>query len=448
MANRIDKLHKQAVDYVEKQESLGKQQSDNTLDKGLVQKLLAGISDDDVIGSIERHDAVLNDDSDAIQEELRKNVEMKTETVINADEYLSALESNLNKIEQIGQASDMVENSLSESSTKQRISELEEIKKLLSEETQTSINVINAETPRSQILQTPENQNDSRNIMGFTQPESNSYKMNSQSTIEHIRDQMGDGTDYFDTVGMTSGNNPKIELIPKGEQYHLTGDTASGNFLSKDNPGDTPNERQENLQLPPENDGGQVRIVESTRAHLGIKSTIAPQEKWADKAGYTAREGNEQTFIPNKNKKGAIANGMYKIVTEKSDSSPQAENDNQPESSKTQERNSFIQQLRDMVKSDSTMEENSVSKTETNASNTDDDSNSTEAIFSREVEKIQRDISQDKKKENDFRESLKVKVATNNNEQKRIEEINRQMDFEQQQIFKEKQKGKNEIDER
>ena len=414
LSNKIDKLHKQAVDYVEKQESLGKQQSDNTFDKGLVKELIAGLLDDNAIESIGKHGAVLEDDAKTIQEGLSENADAKADAASITGEYLSALENNLDKIEQIGQISDLVKDTSAESSTKKRISELDEIKKLLGEESQTTTNEVSFEMPRSQILETPQSQSDNKSIAGFTQPESDSYKMNSPKTIEHIKDQMGDNIDYFDNVGMKSGTDPKIELIPKGEQYYLTGDGASGNFLSKDNPGSTVKERQENLQLPPENDGGRVRIVESTRAHLGVKSTITSQEKWADKVGYASREGIKQTFTPNKNKNGAIADGIYKVVDEMSDTSTGTEIYNQNEYLKT-ERNSFVQRLREMPNSDSKLDNIQNVKVESVFSDTDtdtgDNDHSPGLTFTEKPKIVRPNTSQGEKKTSSFREGIKVKFG-------------------------------------
>lgn len=159
MTNRIDKLRTQAVDYVEKQESLSKQQSDNAFDKGLVAELLTGISDDDVIESIEKHDVVLDSDANTIQENLSENAEMKTEAISDADEYLSILEDNLSKIKQINQASDLVKNTSAESSTKKRMSELQEIKKLLGEEAQLSTHESSVKTTSSERVETNDSDN-------------------------------------------------------------------------------------------------------------------------------------------------------------------------------------------------------------------------------------------------------------------------------------------------
>lgn len=161
MTNRIDKLRTQAVDYVEKQESISKQQSDNALDKGLVAELLTGISDDDAIESIEKHDIVLDSDANTIQENLSENAEAKTEAISDADEYLSVLEDNLSKIKQINQASDLVKNTSAESSTKKRMSELQEIKKLLGEEAQISTHESSVKTTSSERVEVTNEKSDS-----------------------------------------------------------------------------------------------------------------------------------------------------------------------------------------------------------------------------------------------------------------------------------------------
>ena len=169
-------------------------------------------------------------------------------------------------------------------------------------------------------------QPEKRTIRSFSR-DAKDYTMNSRGTIEHIRDQYDEnGKQWFDSVlesGVGGIDGWKVRLRGTGERYFITSDSssenntekkASGNFLARENPGNTQKERVENLQLPPENDGGKVTVVESTRPAVVMESKVAPQEEWAKKSGYEAREGVKQTFTPTRDIKGAIHAGIYKEV--------------------------------------------------------------------------------------------------------------------------------------
>jgi len=147
---------------------------------------------------------------------------------------------------------------------------------------------------------------------------SKSYTMNYEKTLEHLKDNTSpadSNKEYFDEKLGSSKNN-KIELVPKGAQYYLTGKEASGNFLSKEYPGETPSERKENLQLPPENNAKNVYVVESARPQIAISGQIVEQKEWANKGNYNARDGIEQIYTPNSNEKGAIAGNRYVVKKE------------------------------------------------------------------------------------------------------------------------------------
>ena len=165
-----------------------------------------------------------------------------------------------------------------------------------------------------------------RKISTFSS-ETKNYTMNSHATIEGIRDRYDEnGKKWFDSVldsGVGGMDGWKVHLKGAGERYFMTSDSsseenpekrASGNFLAKKHPGETAKERTENLQLPPENDGGNVTVVESTRAAVVMESKVAPQEEWAKQGGYEAKEGAEQTFTPTHDLKGAIHAGIYKEI--------------------------------------------------------------------------------------------------------------------------------------
>lgn len=171
-----------------------------------------------------------------------------------------------------------------------------------------------------------------RKISGFSK-ETKDYTMNSHATIEGIRDQYDEnGKKWFDSVlnsGVDGMDGWNVRLKGAGERYFMTSNSssennpdhkASGNFLSKEYPGDTAKERAQNLQLPPENDGGKVSVVESTKPAVVMESKVAPQPAWAEESGYEATEGIKQIFTPTQDTKGAIHAGIYKEV-------PSEEND-------------------------------------------------------------------------------------------------------------------------
>ena len=152
---------------------------------------------------------------------------------------------------------------------------------------------------------------------------SENYKMNSHQTIEHIRDQFDDdGKKWFDKMmdsGVGGMDGWRAHLKGRGEEYFITSDSekmATGNFVTKDHPGETAQERKENLQLPESNNADRVDKALSQKPAIVLESTVAPQEEWAKEAGYKAKEGIEQTFTPTLDKEGAIHSGIYKIQQE------------------------------------------------------------------------------------------------------------------------------------
>lgn len=170
------------------------------------------------------------------------------------------------------------------------------------------------------------------------------YTMNTPKTIEHMREQMDERRrDYFDCQIDAGGgiDGERAHLRGAGREYYLTSSSdklASGNFLTEESPGETPSERKENLQLPPENDATVVDKVISQRPAVVFTSTVAQQEKWAEQSGYEAKEGVEQVFTPSRNKKGAIEAGIYKIMQPESDaenSETNLEDEADPEKEKT-----------------------------------------------------------------------------------------------------------------
>jgi hypothetical protein len=102
------------------------------------------------------------------------------------------------------------------------------------------------------------------------------WTINTPATIEdRMKSMTPEQRVYFSSALDAGGGieGQRAHLRPAGEEYYLTSSSdnrASGNFLTKEYPGDTPQERKENLQLPPENDASVVEKVQSQKAILGF----------------------------------------------------------------------------------------------------------------------------------------------------------------------------------
>lgn len=148
------------------------------------------------------------------------------------------------------------------------------------------------------------------------------FTMNTPKTIEEIRKQMSPaGQAYFDSQIAAGGGveGQRAHLQGTGKEMYITSGsngTASGNFLTREHPGKTPEERKQNLQLPPENDATKVQKVVSQKSVVVLESDISPQEKWAEEAGYKATKGMRQVFTPNKDILGALHAEIYALVVD------------------------------------------------------------------------------------------------------------------------------------
>lgn len=110
------------------------------------------------------------------------------------------------------------------------------------------------------------------------------------------------GQAYFDSQIAAGGGveGQRAHLQGTGKKMFITSSsngTASGNFLTREHPGKTPEERKQNLQLPPENDATRVQKVVSQKSVVVLESDISPQEKWAEEAGYKATKGMRQVLL-------------------------------------------------------------------------------------------------------------------------------------------------------
>lgn len=166
--------------------------------------------------------------------------------------------------------------------------------------------------------------NRSKSIVGMKHIVSGRFTMNTPETIGIMREQMTDtGKKYFDQQINAGGGvaGQRAHLQGRGAEFYMTStsadERASGNFLTREHPGATPQERKENLQLPTGNEAAIVEKVRSIKPAVVLTSKVAPQKKWAEESGYTAQEGMQQIFTPNKNLNGAIAAGIYEVIDSK-----------------------------------------------------------------------------------------------------------------------------------
>lgn len=139
-----------------------------------------------------------------------------------------------------------------------------------------------------------------RDIFG-AKTEKQSYTMNSERTIDVLSEQYkGEKAQKFIQDRLDAGNDSHVRLKGNEHTFYMTGSEASGQFLTEEIPGENAKERKENLQLPPSNDAEDLYEVHLASPRLVIESTVAPQEEFARKGGYTPREGMKQIFVPPK----------------------------------------------------------------------------------------------------------------------------------------------------
>lgn len=134
MANRIDRIRTKATELVDDKSNLNKQLSDIRADESIVSELLATLSDDSDIGTIDTLGKTFDDIKSDTKSLVSYNKEQIMDTVRETDDFIKVLEDNLSKLEEIKEVSDLSSVSSAEASTKKRMAELERIKELLGEE--------------------------------------------------------------------------------------------------------------------------------------------------------------------------------------------------------------------------------------------------------------------------------------------------------------------------
>ena len=132
MGTRIENLHKKSSDIVETKNALSEKSSLNSEDQASIRELLSGlISDESDVSSLSGLQKSLEKDAATIENDQQENENERKDAVADTDEYISALESNLSKLQEIQATSDLVRNSEGVDNTKARIAELQSIREML-----------------------------------------------------------------------------------------------------------------------------------------------------------------------------------------------------------------------------------------------------------------------------------------------------------------------------
>lgn len=137
----------------------------------------------------------------------------------------------------------------------------------------------------------------------FAGKKSQKYIMNTEKTIEKLAEQYSDKgpeAEAFFESRLKAGKNSHVRLKGTAVDFYLTGNEASGQFVTEELPGENAEERKENLQLPPSNDAEDIYRVRLKEAQVVIESIVAEQRDFAKQSGYKARDGIKQIFIPPK----------------------------------------------------------------------------------------------------------------------------------------------------
>lgn len=132
MGARIENLYKKSTDIVETKDVLSEKSALNIEDQVSIRELLSGfISDESDIFVIDNLQKTLEIDADAIKDERQENEIERKSALTEANDYISALESNLSKLQEIRTISELVEQSQSIDNTKERIEKLQSIRAML-----------------------------------------------------------------------------------------------------------------------------------------------------------------------------------------------------------------------------------------------------------------------------------------------------------------------------
>ena len=132
MGTRLENLHKKSTDIIETKDELAEKSLFNSQDQTSIRELLSGfILDESDVSAVSNLQKTLETDADSIGGEQQENESERKRAITETDEYISSLESNLSKLQEIKAASDLVKQSQSIDTTKERIAELQSIRALL-----------------------------------------------------------------------------------------------------------------------------------------------------------------------------------------------------------------------------------------------------------------------------------------------------------------------------
>lgn len=172
----------------------------------------------------------------------------------------------------------------------------------------------------SKIMKVQESLRDKKTIIGKKNTEGKLI-FNTKKTLEELKKNMSrDEKEEFDIQIDAGGGveGQRGRLRGAGREYYFTSDLthrASGRFVTDIHPGNTAEERKENLQLPKSNGAQVLERVKAAKAHIAFVSKVSPQEDFAKESGYVAREGIEQVFIPRKDKRGPVREGLFQVIS-------------------------------------------------------------------------------------------------------------------------------------
>lgn len=146
MGNKIDSLHKKAKEIVEKKDELSEKSNqlsgDLTEIRALIDEPL--LDEDDVTAESYLEEAITSD-LGTVTSEIQDNDSERVEALSETDNYISSLEDNLRKLEEIKSISDLSTVEVSSDSTEKRLEDLRMIRELLEGDDESS-DYVEAET--------------------------------------------------------------------------------------------------------------------------------------------------------------------------------------------------------------------------------------------------------------------------------------------------------------
>lgn len=156
MGTRIENLHQKSTDIVDTKSELTEKSKINAIDQKAIRELLNGfLADEGDVTQVRDLQKSLEADASDFEEKNQENDSERKEVLSDADDYLTALESNLSKLQEIKITSDLVKNDSNDIATQKRIDELQDIKTMLEGE-EYSENIDNESSdisPRSSFVE-------------------------------------------------------------------------------------------------------------------------------------------------------------------------------------------------------------------------------------------------------------------------------------------------------